>query len=164
MQFGFFDFMATICFAEHFYFQCWRNSQLWDTWQKNSQILAKTHAYCSLAYIPGVASRMFNILPMQVILHNSYTGTENLWCPQRVCCNLSSLIYLLTCRHFCCRGFRDSLLQHSKMLLPAIPLIWRRGAITDLMGGRHNSPITFSYWHFLSTSPCNEDLYSLTFT
>jgi len=44
MHFGFFDFMATICFAERFYFRYWRNTQLWVTQQKNSQILPETHA------------------------------------------------------------------------------------------------------------------------
>lgn len=117
-----------------------------------------------LAYMPYVVNRMLNILPMQVILHNSQTRTGNLWCPQSLYCNLSSHIYLPTCRRFCCRGFRDLLLQRSKTLLPVNPLIWRRGAITELMDSRHNSSITFSYWLFLSTSLCNEDLYLLTFS
>lgn len=153
--------MATTCFAKHFYFPCWRNTQLWVTQQKNSQILENIHT-CYQPRISGVVNRMLNILPMQVILHNSWARTENLWHPQSLRCNLSSHIYLLACRHFCCRGFRDLLLQRSKTLLPAIRLIGRRGAATELTGSSHNSPITLSYWLFLSTLPCNEDLHLLT--
>lgn len=112
----------------------------------------------------GARNRVQHTLLVQVIPHKSWAGTENLPCPQSLCCNLSPCIYLPTCRHSCCRGFRDLLLQRSKMLLPAIPLIWRRASITQLMASRHNSSITFSYWLFLSTLPCNEDLCLLTFT
>lgn len=107
---------------------------------------------------------VLHTLPVQVIPHKSWSRTENLWCPQSLCCNLSPCIYLCTCGRSCCRGFRDLLLQRSKMLLPAIPLIWRRASITQLMASRHNSSITFSYRLFLSTLPCNEDLCLLTFT
>lgn len=136
----------------------------WVLWQNNSQILGKRHLWCQPSSYSRAGNTVLHTLLVQVIPLKSWTRTENLWCPQSLCCNLSPCIYLCTCRHSCCRGFRDLLLQRSKMLLPAIPLVWRRASITQLMASRHNSSITFSYWLFLSTLPCNEDLCLLTFT
>lgn len=157
-QCGFFDFMVQEALQSILILSA-EETLGWVPQQNNSQILGNRCEWCQ----PSSCS-VLHTLPVQVIPHRSWSRTENLWCPQSLCCNLSPCIYLCTCRHSCCRGFRDLLLQRSKMLLPAIPLIWRRASITQLMASRHNSSITFSYWLFLSTLPCNEDLCLLTFT